>query len=131
MDEFYQAVACVLLTVIVAMALDGHAGATSRILVILVSIMVLTAGIRYFRPVMNFLRTLSHMTGLQEEIIFSLMKTLGIAVTSEIAVLICNDSGHSSLGKALQMMANGIILWLSLPMFQGLLDLLQKLMEAL
>lgn len=131
MENFIQAAAVVLLTVIAAMTLDGHARTTAVMLVMIVCIMVLISGIRFLRPILDFMRTLSEMTMLQDGILSVLFKALGIAAVSEIAVLICNDSGHGSLGKALQMLSNCVILWLSLPLFQALMDLLQKIMEAI
>ena len=131
MENFIQAAAVVLLTVIVAMTLDSHARTTAVMLVMIVCTMVLGAGLRVLQPVLDFIQSLSEMTMLQDEILGVLFKTLGIAVVCEIAVMICSDSGHTSLGKALQMLSNCVILWLSLPLFQALVDLLQTIMEAI
>lgn len=131
MDLFFQAAGAVLLTVIAALTLDGHAKTSASMLVMSVCVMVLAGCLEYLSPVLDFLHSLSGMTGLEEDILTVLFKVLGICVVSEIAVLICQDAGHTSLGKSLQILANGTILWLSLPLFRALMELMQGLMEAL
>ncbi len=131
MEGFYQAAATVLLTVIVVLTLDGQSRITALLLTMTVCAMVLAAGLRFLEPVLDFLKTLSALTGLENEILAIVFKVLGISVVTEISVLICNDAGHSSLGKAMQLLSNGTILWLALPLFQALTELLQKLMEAI
>ena len=57
-----------------------------------------------------------------------MLKAVGIGVISEIAVLICQDSGNAALGKGLQLLATIVVLWLALPLMQGLLELVQKIL---
>ena len=56
------------------------------------------------------------------------LKSAGIGLVGEVACMVCADSGHSSLGKAVQLLGNGTILWLSLPLFSGMLDLLREIL---
>lgn len=130
MEVIYQVIGVVLLTVIVSMTLNAQSKSFACMLVMLVCVMILATAAHFLSPVMDFLQTLAELTGLGGDILSVLFKTLGITVISEIAVLICNDAGQSSLGKALQMATNAAIVWLSLPVFQALLDLLRQIMEA-
>ena len=56
-----------------------------------------------------------------------ILKSVGIALVSEIAMMVCADSGNAALGKALQLMSTGVILWLSLPLMKSLLQLVQRI----
>ena len=60
-----------------------------------------------------------------------LMKVTGIGILTEITVLLCADSGNSSLGQSLRTLSTGVILWLALPIFQAMLDLVQSILEGL
>jgi hypothetical protein len=49
---------------------------------------------------------------------------------AEIAGLICTDAGNAALAKTIQILATAVILWLTLPLMQALLDLVRKIMEG-
>jgi hypothetical protein len=45
--------------------------------------------------------------------------------------MVCADAGNASLGKVLQILASAVILWLSLPVFTALIELIQKILGEL
>ena len=57
-----------------------------------------------------------------------LLKAVGIGLIAEITSLICTDAGNAALGKAVQILATCGILWLSIPLFTSLIDLLNKIL---
>ena len=129
MEQFFQAVGVILVTVIMSIALDGHARHTAIVLGIFVCVMVLMGTVKFIEPVISFLETLKDLTGLENAMMVILFKSAGICLISEIAAMICAEAGNASLGKALQILSGTVILWLSLPLFESLLDLVQKLLE--
>lgn len=42
--------------------------------------------------------------------------------------MVCTDAGNASLGKAVQLLGTAVILWLSLPLFKALVELLQSIL---
>ena len=60
-----------------------------------------------------------------------LLKAVGIGLVSEIAGLVCNDAGNGSLGKTLQMLGSAVILYLSLPIFTAMLELIREILREL
>ena len=60
-----------------------------------------------------------------------LFKCVGIGLLAEISVLVCNDMGNASMGKTLQILATVVILWLSLPMLNSLLELMGRILGEL
>jgi hypothetical protein len=56
---------------------------------------------------------------------------VGIGIMTEIGGLICTDGGSSSLGKTVKMLGSAVILWLSLPLYAKLMELLQKILGEL
>ena len=128
MDRFWQIIAGVLLTVVLGVALSKSSKDMTLVLTMIVCSMVLTAAFAYLEPVLDFIKQLQTLGQLDSTMSGILFKAVGIGVVAEIAVLICNDSGNGALGKALQIMATVVILWLSLPLMQSLLELIQKIM---
>lgn len=128
MTLFLQAAAAVLLAVILALCLEKQGKDMALLLTAAVSVMVLAAGISYLQPVIRFIEQLQKMGNLNSNMVAVLLKIVGIGLLSEIASLVCADAGHAAVGKSLQILASCVILWLSLPVFEVLLDLIQGIL---
>lgn len=130
MELFFQAAAAVLLAVILILTLKQTNSPLSMMLSLTVCVMVMLGALTFLRPVMAFLDSLRQLGELPGELVLVLLKVTGISVISEIAALVCTDSGNSSMAQALKLLSTGVILYLSIPIFQVLMDLVQKLLEG-
>ena len=128
MDNFLRAAALVLVTVVLALTLGKQQKDISTILVMAACVMVMTVGLAYLEPVMDFLIRLEDLGNLDSSILSILFKVVGIGIISEVAGMICADAGNGSLGKVLHILATAVILWLSIPIFEVLLDLVQDIL---
>ena len=48
--------------------------------------------------------------------------------TVPMACIGCTDAGNGALGKALQLLTGAVILWLSIPLIQALIELLSEML---
>ena len=103
----------------------------SALLAMMVCTMVLLLGLRYLEPVAEFIRELEAMGKFSGETVKILLKTALIGMITEIAALLCADGGSTSLGQVLRFVGSFTILWLSLPLFRGLIELIQKILEGI
>ena len=131
MDSFWQWVAGAMLTVVLGIALGKQSKDISLVLTMVVCCMVLLGAAAYLQPVMEFVKHLQAMGQLEDGYAQILLKAVGIGLVTEFAVLICNDSGNSALGKSLQIAATVVVLWISLPLMESLLDLIERLMGGI
>lgn len=131
MELFIKTCGIVLLSVILILALGSRSKELSMVLGIAVCAMAALAALEYLRPVISFISQLEEIGGLDHSMIRILMKVAGIGLISEIAALVCADSGSSSLGKAVRLLGAAVILWLSLPMYSMLVELLQRILGGL
>lgn len=131
MSYFYQATAGVLLASILCLVLGKQGKDFSLLLTVSVCCMVLLLSIAYLEPVLTFLQRLKNLGNLDSEMFSILFKAVGIGILSDIATMICSDSGNASMGKALRILATAVILWLSIPVFDALLDLIQEILGEL
>lgn len=131
MDLFLRAAAAVLLTVVLSLALGKQGKETASLLSIIVCCMVISIAIRYLEPVWELLEKLGSMGDLDNEMVGTLFKVVGIGILAEIAALVCNDAGNASLGKTLQLLSSAVILWLCIPIFIALLDLIQGILGGI
>jgi len=128
MTYFYQAAAGTLLACILCLTLGKQGKDFSILITIAVSCMILLLTTAYLEPVLDFIRRLELLGNLDNEMLSVLFKAVGIGLLSDIASVICMDSGNASMGKALHILSTAVILWLSIPIFNALLDLLQEIL---
>jgi stage III sporulation protein AD len=131
MTLYWQTAAAVLLAVILGLTLEKQGKDIGVLLTIAVCCMGVLIALAYLDPVLDFLRKLETLGNLDGRLIGVLFKVVGIGLVSEIAGMICTDAGKGSLGKSLQMVATAVILWLSLPIFTALIDLIQTILGGI
>lgn len=131
MDIYLKACGGVMIALVMTLSLGNVAKEMASLLTVAVCAMVCLTGLRYFREVTEFIRELTVIGQLNGDLIEILLKITGIGIISELAALICADSGSSSLGKSLQLLGSLLILWLSLPVFTVVLELIQTMLGDL
>lgn len=131
MTLFLQAAAAALLAVVLGLCLEKQGKDIAVLLVMAVCVMILTVTISCLKPVVDFLERLQRIGDLNSSMVSTLFKIVGIGMISEIAAMVCGDAGRASLGKALQILAGAMILWLSIPIFTVLLELIQSILGGL
>ena len=131
MTPFLQISGAVLLAVILVLALKSYCKEIGTILAITICCLTGLTALQYLQPVLEFLKKLEDLGGLDDVMIEILMKSTGIGIITEIANLVCKDAGNESMGKSMQLLGTAVILYLSLPLFQTLIELLQKILGEL
>jgi stage III sporulation protein AD len=128
MDRFIQASALVLLTVIVCLILSKQEKEIGLLLSVLVCCMLGVLAISYLEPMMELIKNLRITAQLDGELLEILMKAVGVGFLAEIAGMVCTDAGNGTLGKVLQFLGSAVILWMSIPLFQRLLELVASIL---
>jgi len=127
MDIFLKAVAATLIAAILCLVLAKQGKDFSLLLTIIVCCMILAAAVTYLIPVFTLVERLSQLGQINTQMLEILIKSVGIAFLAEISELVCKDAGNSTLGKSLQILAAAVILWLSIPLLNELLDLMETI----
>ncbi len=128
MELFWKAAAAAMITSVLTLVLSKQQKDISLMLSMAVCAMGIGILASFLEPVMAFLRQLRDLGDLNGDMLVTLLKAVGIGLVSEIAAMVCADAGNGSLGKTLQMVGSGAILWLSLPVFETLMNLIQKIL---
>ncbi|MBO5837047.1 MAG: hypothetical protein J6Q92_04045 [Oscillospiraceae bacterium] len=131
MDTFLKATAGLIIALVFYLILAKQNKDYSLILTVAVCCLLAVCLIGYIQPVVAFISRLQILGQLNVDMMKIILKAVGIALLSEVVSLICNDAGNASLGKMLQFLASAVILWLSLPLFTSLIDLLEKILGAI
>ena len=131
MELFWKAAALALIAGVLSLTLKKQDKEYSLLVSIAACLMVTAITVTYLNPVFSFLKKLETLGDLRADMLSILIKALGVALASEIASMICTDAGNASLTKAIQLLGGAVILYLSVPMFSALLDLIQKIVGVL
>lgn len=128
MGMFLRAFGAIMIAVILTLTLSKQEKELSLLLTIGVCCMVMLVALEYLSPVVDFIHRLEALCDGGKGWIGILLKAVGIGLVAEIAALVCTDAGNGSLGKSLQFLASAVIVYLSIPVFNGLMDLLQQIL---
>ena len=127
----FKIIAGALIAVVLGLSLRQQGKDIALLLSIAACCMVVIAGVQYIKPIITFLENLQTLADLQDTSFQILLKAVGIGLVAEIAILICSDSGNAALGKSIQILTTGVLLWLSLPLMNALLEMVQKILGEL
>lgn len=128
MEIFIKSVVGVLIAVILSLSLAKQGKDTALLLVLVACVMVLLGAMRYMDSVVQFFEKLKNLGKLDNDMFRVLLKTTGIGILSEMVSTICADSGNAALGKGIQLLAVCVIIFLSIPVINELLTLIEGIL---
>lgn len=130
MDVFIKAAAGVLIALVLYLVLAKQGKDFSLLLTVAVCSMVTVAAVNYLKPVIGFFDKLQTLGQLDSEMLGIILKAVGIGLLGEVTGLICADAGNAALGKTLQILASAVILWMSVPLFTSLIELVEEILVS-
>ena len=128
MDIIFKLIASALITAVLSLLLSKKDKEIGMLLTLAACCMMLLLAFSYLKPLTEFLRQLQHFGQLDANIMQILLKSVGIGLITEIAASVCTDLGNASLAKTLQLVSTILILYLSLPLLTGLMELVGEIL---
>lgn len=128
MAEYLRWAAVVLIGLILALVLGKQSKEMGLLLTLAVCVLVSIAALGFLEPVTALLRELDRLGQLDGQALTILIKCAGIGILSELAGLLCADAGEGAMGKALSLLSNAAMLWLSLPLIEQLLNMIGEVL---
>lgn len=128
MGVYLKACGAVLIAVILVLIVGKTNKDLGMVLTVSACCMVSLAAMEYIRPVLSFLERVEDIGGLDHNMIRILLKVAGLGLITEICSLVCTDSGSASLGKVMKLLGTSVMIWLSLPLYAMLIELLQRIL---
>ena len=128
METFLQAVGLVLVGLVLTLVVGRQSRDLATLLSLAVCAGVCTAAAGYLGSLMDLLGEIRVLGGLDRDFLAILLKCAGIGFLAEIAALVCADAGEGAMGKALQILANAAVIFLSLPLLRRMIELLEEVL---
>lgn len=131
MADYLRWTAAVLIGLILSLVISKQSKDMSLLLTLAVCVLVCLGALEFLEPVAELLRELRRLGGLDSEAVTILMKAALIGLLSELMGLICADVGEGALGKALQILSNAAVLWLSIPLLRQLITMVGEVLAEI
>lgn len=131
MDTYLKVIGIAVIGILLCLILSKNAKDFSAILVIILCCVVFGTILIFVKPILLLLEKLSQLTSIGREWLEILLKVTGLALLGETVSTVCSDAGHAAVGKSVQTLTTVTILWISLPLLQSLMDLIQSVLEML
>ena len=131
MDVYLKSVVIAIIGVLLCLVLSKSAKDYSVVIAILICSALCAVVVGFLKPILQLLEQLSQLVDNNSKWLEILLKTAGLSMIGETVSLICSDAGLASVGKVLQLLTTVVILWVSLPLVQNLMDLIGSVLEML
>ena len=95
---------------------------------IIAGILILFLTIDKITGIINLLQSISDKTYINKNFLNILIKITGIAVLTEFAVSVCNDSGEKAIASKIEIGSKVIIIAMSMPIITSLLELIIEIL---
>lgn len=95
---------------------------------IVAGIFILLLSLSQISGVVNLLKEISNKANINSQFLGIILKITGIAILTEFAVSICQDSGESAIANKIDIGGKAIIITISLPIISSLLETLLKVL---
>lgn len=127
MGEYWKTVSTVLIALVLGLAVEKQGRDIAAVLSITVCCIALAVAVAYLEPVFDLLWQLKQLCSTSDELLPVLLKAVGITLVSEVGASVCADAGNASLGKTLHFLGNAAVLYLSIPFFRVLMNMIQEM----
>ncbi len=129
MEQVLQAAALCVTASLLAMVVRRGSPETALLLALGAAAVVLAALADPLAQVLAFAEELGRRSGISEELLAPLYKTVAIALVVRVGGSLCRDAGESALGAVVETAGAVCALLAALPLIQTAASLLWELME--
>jgi stage III sporulation protein AD len=131
MDIFMKCAAGALVSIVLYIVIGNQSKDFSLLITLVVCCMLATVTVEYLAPVIIFFDKLKIIGNLDGALVGVILKTVGIGFIGEITSLICIDAGNSALGKTMQFLTAAVILCISVPLFESILEIIEEILVTI
>ena len=131
MSIFLKAVAGVLTAVILWICVNKENKGISVMLTLAVCTMIVSVSAVFLQPIIDFIYEIQSIGQLDSSLLVVTLKVVGIGLLTEIAMMICKDAGNETMGKSLQILSSAMVIWMSIPVFEQLISLLDTILGTI
>ncbi len=127
MQRFLQIAVIGLLAVVFSNLLRKNSKDLAILLSLAACCVIAVILLELVQPLISFMEKLRNFSGLDRHLMSPMLKTVGIGMLTQISAGICTDAGESAIAKLIEICGSAVALYVSLPLFEAVLDMLGSL----
>ena len=128
MEEIIKIVGIGLSALVIIIILRQYKPEYAIYVSMIAGVLILFLAIEKITGIINLLQTISNKTYINKTFLNILLKITGIAILTEFAVSICNDSGEKAIASKIEIGSKVIIITMSMPIIKSLLELIVEIL---
>lgn len=117
-----------LVTALLALVINKHAPELALALTLCACALGIGLILSWLEPILELARDLARRAELDPELTGPLLRSLGLALLTEISAAVCADAGQSALAKLVELGGSVLCLAVSLPLLRAMLALVEELL---
>lgn len=114
-----------IIAVIFASVLKKNGAELSILLTLAACILSAVTATELIAPIQSFLSRLRDFTGLEEELMTPVLKTVGIGILSQLCATVCDDAGEGAIAKMIELTAALLSIYVCLPLMEAVLEMIR------
>lgn len=126
--EIFKIMGIGLIALIIIIILKQYKPEFAVYVSIIAGIFILLVSLSQISGIVNLLKELSTKANINSKFLGIIIKITGIAILTEFAVSICQDSGESSIANKIDIGGKVVIITISLPIISSLLETILKVL---
>ena len=128
MDTVFRGAAAAVIGAVLCLMVRRQSGEFGVLLSVGIVLLLGGMAVQMLEPVMTFADSLRQTAEMDTGIVEPVVKTLAIGLVTELGKTVCEDAGEKSVGGVLQLLGTAAAFYVMLPLMQGVLDLMGRLL---
>lgn len=131
MDTYLKTIIVVMLCAVFCLSIPKQSKEIAVTIAITACCMAASIAFSLLDPVFTFVDQLADTGNLDSSMLKTLLKAAGICLISEFSSTVCEESGQPSLGKVIHFLSGAVLLSISIPYLNQLIELVSKLLTKM
>lgn len=131
MEIFWKSMALVLVAVLLGIQLAKQNKDMEILLTMAACLLIFWTAIRMLEPVIDFLKRIGTDNDIRIDLLEVILKCFSVGIGTEFAGTICMDAGNTALNKSIHFLGITTILYIALPVFSGVIELMQRIIGGI
>lgn len=127
MEVLLKVAALGILAALLVTVLKKQSPETALLLSLLACVLIALLLIDTLKPLLNFFKKLHQQTGLSDGLFAPMAKAVGIGLLTQIGSTVCTDAGQGAIARLIELCGGILTLTVSLPLFEAVLELMQRI----
>lgn len=131
MAYYWKLTAFVLIAVVLWLLLDKREKDLALLLNMAACCILAVGAMVYLEPIIAWIWKLCDTGNLAQDMLKTLLRAVGMGMVSDLTAMLCGDAGNHSLACAVRLFGNCGVLYISIPMMETLINLIQEILGVL